>query len=306
MEEEKQQQTLTTEQLDDIIQRLMNVLKTFPIGPIVTKEEIMILCDMFQDLVMKDDILMELKPPINIIGDLHGQFTDLIRFLQAVDYTKQRFLFLGVFVDRGYHSVEILSLIYALKIRYPNQYFVIRGNHESHDINRVFGFYDECIKKYDESVWKRFNLTFAYYPILARIKQKILCVHGGLSPELRTVEDIKNIQRPLQIQCGTMVCDLLWSDPGKWNGWKLNTIRGMSYYFGEDIVDEFMKRNDLDLICRGHEVVDGGYQFKYNKKLVTLFSSPIYCNQLRNCGAMMIVSEDLKCSFVVLEVGNNN
>ncbi|EKE39656.1 serine/threonine protein phosphatase PP1, putative [Entamoeba nuttalli P19] len=292
---------MDTTHLDDIISRLMNVINSFPENIIVTKDEIMQLCDVFQEEVSKDETLMELKAPINIIGDLHGQFTDLIRFLKAVNYTEEKFLFLGDFVDRGCHSIEVLCLVYALKARYPQQFFIIRGNHECEEINRVFGFYDECIRRYDESVWKRFNATFAYLPILALINKKILCVHGGISPDLKLLSQIQTISRPLQIPCGGMVCDLLWSDPGSMFGWKPNTVRGMSHYYGEDVCIEFMERNELELICRGHEVVDG-YQFKFNQKLVTLFSSPVYCNALNNSGAMMVVADDLTCSFVILKV----
>ncbi|ELP87734.1 serine/threonine protein phosphatase PP1 isozyme, putative [Entamoeba invadens IP1] len=286
--------------LDDIIDKLMQVMDTFPPQCIVPKNEVEQLCAQFKEVIMEDKTLMELKAPINVIGDLHGQYTDLVRFLKATNYKTESFLFLGDFVDRGFHSLEVLCLVYALKLRYPKQYFLIRGNHESVEINRVFGFYDECVRVYDESIWKLFNETFAYLPILAIIEKRIFCVHGGISPDLR-LPDVEKIIRPLQIPCGGTVCDLLWADPGAMSGWKPNTVRGMSVFFGEDVCEDFMRKNNLELICRGHEAVDG-YQFKFNKKLVTLFSSPVYCNSMDNSGAMMRVSSDLKCSFVILKV----
>ncbi len=133
------------------------------------------------------------------------------------------------------------------------------------------------------------------------IEDKIICMHGGLSPDLSNLDQIRNINRPTNIPDNGIICDLLWSDPEpQVNGWGENE-RGVSYTFGRDILNSFLKSQDLDLICRAHQVVEDGYEFFNNKKLVTIFSAPNYCGEFQNSAAMMIVNEDLICSFKVLQ-----
>lgn len=177
----------------------------------------------------------------------------------------------------------------------------MRGNHESDSINRIYGFFDECKRRYSTKLWKRFTDCFNVLPIVALIEDKILCMHGGLSPELTDLQQIKEIRRPLSVPDTGIVCDLLWSDP-LWDlkGWGPND-RGVSYTFGEDVLTEFLNNQDLDLVCRAHQVVEDGYEFFANKRLVTVFSAPNYCDEFDNSAGIMIVSDGLLCSFKILQ-----
>ena len=270
------------------------------------------LLDCAEEIFKSQPMLLRLSPPINVCGDIHGQYIDLLRLFQLDQPPPQRnFLFLGDYVDRGSHSIETICLLLAYKCLYPVNFFLLRGNHECQDINRGYGFYDECIRKFPaqkygprggEELWKRFNRCFSYMPISALIDGSILCMHGGLSPRLTQVDQIDTIQRPLvEIHDGTIECDILWSDPeGGAPGWNPSD-RGVSYTFGPDIVEKFTEENNLQLVCRAHQVVEDGYEFFCNRKLVTIFSAPRYCGEFDNAGGMLQVRDDMFCSFMILK-----
>jgi serine/threonine-protein phosphatase PP1 catalytic subunit len=189
---------------------------------------------------------------------------------------------------------------------------MLRGNHESENINKIYGFFDECKRRYSVKLWKLFSDCFNSLPIAAMIDDKILCMHGGLSPDLISLEQLKKIVRPTEIPDDGLLCDLLWSDPDKnANGWGENE-RGVSVTFSVQIVEAFLDKHDLDLICRAHQVVENGYEFFANRQLVTIFSAPNYCGEFDNAGAMMMIEEGLICSFKILKpitkskgLGNN-
>ena len=191
--------------------------------------------------------------------------------------------------------------IIAYKIKFPENFFLTRGNHECASINRIYGFYDECKKRYSIKLWKIFTDCFNCLPVACLLDDKILCMHGGLSAELEKVEQIKEIVRPSDVPEQGLLCDLLWSDPEENpNGFGPND-RGVSVTFNSKIVSNFLKNNDLDLICRAHQVVEEGYEFFANRMLVTVFSAPNYCGEFDNSGAMMSVDENLICSFQILK-----
>ena len=186
-------------------------------------------------------------------------------------------------------------------MKYPENFFLLRGNHESSNINRIYGFYDECKQRYSIKIWKMFSECFNYLPVAALLDDKILCMHGGLSSELENVDQIRKIQRPTEIPERGLLCDLLWSDPDEnVNGFGQNE-RGVSVTFNAKIVENFLDDNELDLICRAHQVVEEGYQFFANRQLVTVFSAPNYCGEFDNAGAMMVVDESLMCSFKIIK-----
>jgi serine/threonine-protein phosphatase PP1 catalytic subunit len=162
---------------------------------------------------------------------------------------------------------------------------------------------DKCLgkRRYNIKLWKNFTECFNCMPVAAVVDEKIFCMHGGLSPELHNMEQIRKIIRPTDVPDTGLLCDLLWSDPEEGvNGWGEND-RGVSYTFGGDIVEKFLKRHELDLICRAHQVVEDGYKFFAKRQLVTIFSAPNYCNEFDNAGAMMSVDETLMCSFQILK-----
>ena len=176
-----------------------------------------------------------------------------------------------------------------------------RGNHECSAINRIYGFYDECKKRFSVKLWKIFTDCFNCLPVAALLDQKILCMHGGLSKEMEKIDQIKKIVRPTDVPEQGLLCDLLWSDPDEsaTDGYGEND-RGISVIFNANVVQNFLKNNDLDLICRAHQVVEDGFEFFADRTLVTIFSAPNYCGEFDNAGAMMTVNEDLRCSFQIL------
>ncbi|KAJ3446068.1 serine/threonine-protein phosphatase [Anaeramoeba flamelloides] len=255
-----------------------------------------------RQIFLSQPMLLELHAPIKICGDIHGQFHDLLRLFDEGGFPPlSNYLFLGDFVDRGKMGLEVVCLLFCYKIKYPDNFFLLRGNHECFTINQVYGFYHECLKKYSVNVWKIFCDCFQCLPLSAIIDDKIFCVHGGLSPELDDIDRIKKIARPTEVDDDGLLCDLLWSDPSEtFYGWHEN-LRGVSYTFGADIVEEFCDEMNLDLICRAHQVVDDGFEFFANQRLVTIFSASNYCGEFDNCGAMMNVSEELDCDFSILK-----
>ena len=205
------------------------------------------------------------------------------------------------YVDRGKQGIESICLLLAYKIKYPKNFFILRGNHETESINRIYGFYDECKRRFSGGrVWKLFCECFQCLPICALIEGRILCMHGGLSPELSSIDMIKSIRRPTEVPDKGLLCDLLWSDPDRDlpSGWGIND-RGVSFTFAEDVVHDFVEQNDIDLVCRAHQVMEDGYEFFADRNLVTIFSAPNYCGEFDNAGGMMSVDEDLMCSFQV-------
>ncbi len=163
-------------------------------------------------------------------------------------------MFLGDYVDRGKQSLETICLLLSYKIKYPENFFLLRGNHECASINRIYGFYDECKRRFNIRLWKTFTDCFNCLPVAALIDEKILCMHGGLSPDLKNLDQIKKIARPTDVPDTGLLCDLLWADPDKdVTGWGEND-RGVSFTFGADIVSDFLQKHDLDLICRAHQV----------------------------------------------------
>ena len=171
------------------------------------------------------------------------------------------YLFLGDYIDRGQQSIETIALLLAYKIKYPENFFLLRGNHECAQINRIYGFYDECKRRYSIRLWKVFSDVFNTLPVAALIDEKIFCMHGGLSPELKNLEQIKNIMRPTDVPDTGLLCDLLWSDPERGVEEYGDNDRGVSFTFGERVVQKFNQKHDLDLICRAHQVVEDGYEF---------------------------------------------
>ena len=130
-------------------------------------------------------------------------------------------------------------------------------------------------------------------------------MHGGLSPDLRNLNSISEITRPTDIPDSGLLCDLLWSDPDKETLEFDENDRGVSWVFGEKIVNEFNRKNDLDLIIRAHQVVDDGYEFFANRQLITIFSAPNYCGEFDNSAGIMIIDDALTCSLKVLRPVEN-
>lgn len=270
----------------------------------LTQTEVIYLCTNVRQIYLEQPVLLYLHPPLTICGDVHGQYHDLLRLLEMGDYPPQTtYLFLGDYVDRGKQSIETICLLFLLKIQYPEKVFMLRGNHECSYINRIYGFYEECTQFFSTNIWKTFGEVFNCLPISAIIDNKIFCIHGGISPHLTSLDDIKNIQRPVEVPESGLLCDLLWSDPNPdIDTWEEND-RGTSVCFGLDPVSEFLDKFGFDLLCRAHQAVMNGYEFPFypSQNVVTLFSAPNYCYEFENKGAILNVDENLFCSFIPID-----
>ncbi|KAJ5609806.1 hypothetical protein N7528_010373 [Penicillium herquei] len=290
--------------LDDMISRLLDAGYSTKVTKTVCLKnaEITAICSAARELFLSQPALLELAAPVKIVGDVHGQYTDLIRLFEMCGFPPaSNYLFLGDYVDRGKQSLETILLLLCYKLKYPENFFLLRGNHECANVTRVYGFYDECKRRCNIKVWKTFVDTFNCLPIAAIVAGKIFCVHGGLSPSLSHMDDIRGIARPTDVPDYGLLNDLLWSDPADMEeDWEPNE-RGVSYCFGKKVIMNFLQRHDFDLVCRAHMVVEDGYEFYQDRILVTVFSAPNYCGEFDNWGAIMSVSGELLCSFELLK-----
>jgi len=293
--------------ISDIITRLLVPRNQQPGSKVDLKaNEVLYLIDKAREIFVSQPVLLDLEAPLKIVGDIHGQYFDLLRLFEYGGFPPEsNYLFLGDYVDRGPNGLETICLLFAYKIKYPLNFFMLRGNHESSAINRIYGFYEECKERYGLKIWKSFNDCFNCLPLGAVIEDKILCIHGGLSPDLKSLDQIRRIARPTEIPDSGLLCDLLWADPDPDQaGWGAND-RGVSFTFGGDVVENFLKKHDFDLIVRAHQVVEDGYEFFAKRQLVTVFSAPNYCGEFDNAGAMMSVDSTLMCSFQILRPSNS-
>jgi serine/threonine-protein phosphatase PP1 catalytic subunit len=290
--------------LDDFIKRLLDAAYSGKVTKSVCLKnaEISAICHRAREVLLSQPALLELEAPVKVVGDVHGQYTDLIRMFEMCGFPPtSNYLFLGDYVDRGKQSLETILLLLCYKLKFPENFFLLRGNHECANVTRVYGFYDECKRRCNVKVWKTFIDCFNTLPIAAIVASKIFCVHGGLSPALSHMDDIRNIARPTDVPDYGLLNDLLWSDPAIMDtDWEANE-RGVSYCFGKRVINDFLATHDFDLVCRAHMVVEDGYEFFEDRVLVTVFSAPNYCGEFDNWGAVMSVSSELLCSFELLK-----
>ncbi|TDG50185.1 hypothetical protein AWZ03_003401 [Drosophila navojoa] len=290
---------LTEEDIDGIISQLCGLKAGYCE---LEADVLAALCERVREEFAQSPMLLEMDGPINVCGDLHGQFEDLLRIFEVCGWPpKHCYLFLGDYVDRGKKSLETMTLLFAYKLRYPRRMHLLRGNHECASINKIYGFFDEMKRRYSIKLWRSFVDCFNNMPVAAVVGQRIFCCHGGLSPQLQSLQQIRDLPRPTDVPKSGLLCDLLWADLNyAGHGWGVND-RGVSITYSEDIVREFLVRNDFDLICRAHEVVEDGYQFFGHRILLTIFSAPNYCGQMNNSGAVLRISEKLTCSFTIIK-----
>jgi serine/threonine-protein phosphatase PP1 catalytic subunit len=274
-----------------------------PDGAPLTKDELIACCLQALPILKEQPVLLDLKAPLTVCGDIHGQLDDLLRvFRQKGTPPNTPYLFLGDYVDRGDYSIEVIALLLAFKVTCPYTIFLLRGNHESPDLNASYGFQEECIQRYDATVWAAFNRVFQWLPLCAIIDSRIFCVHGGLSQHANSLDDIRAIDRETlrDIPSDGLACDLTWADPDASQRTWGESDRGCSFTFGHSVVHDFCAKHNFDFVCRAHQVVDFGYEFFCERKLVTVFTASNYCGDYGNRGSILIVEADLRCSFVIL------
>ena len=201
---------------DQIIQKLLAVRNKQgkQVLVLLKEDEIKYIHTKTREILMSQPTLLELDGPIKVAGDIHGQYYDLLRLFDRGGFPPDaNYLFLGDYVDRGKHSMEVICLLFCYKMKYPENFFLLRGNHESAAINRMYGFYDDCKRRYNVKLWKGFTDVFNCLPAAATIGEKILCMHGGISPDLSDLRHIRDITRPTEVPDQGLLCDLLWADP---------------------------------------------------------------------------------------------
>ncbi|XP_018497114.1 serine/threonine-protein phosphatase PP1-like [Galendromus occidentalis] len=290
--------------LDNILERLLNIRHTGSRYCRLTLNECIYVANQAMRVFYREPFVNEsFSMPCKIVGDLHGQFVDFLRLLSVCGYPPDTsYVFLGDYVDRGPNAIEVLMTLYIYKIKYPERVLLLRGNHECPRINAMYGFMSECTMRFGFSVYTAFNDSFAYMPCAAIIARRIFCCHGGIIKDLETLEQITTFNpRPIHDpEIKSTVTELLWSDPNRsFDGWAEN-YRGAGYLFGETALTEFLDKFNLDLLARAHEVMQDGYELFYDRKAVTIFSAPNYCNQFDNAAAVMSVSADYTCGFVII------
>lgn len=291
---------------------------TFPLRP----DTIVMLCDMAIKELRASPPLIYLRPGVKIVGSLHGQMGDLVRFFKQygvpdddVEYEKYSdiealdYLFLGNYVDRGTNSLEVICLLMALKVKFPAHIHLLRGSHEDRKLNQVEGLFTECQLRLKEdpvapqSVYNKLNEVFDYLSFAAVIANKIFCVHSGIGLSLRKLEQIEKLRKPFVIQHGDLsspeqkvVFDMLWSDPvldnsdtqNRVNEHREHLAQGTIMRFGTDRITQFLNENNLQIIVRSHEpVIEGAEEFG-NSSLYTIFSCTDYCGITNNDAAIFL------------------
>jgi serine/threonine-protein phosphatase 6 catalytic subunit len=267
----------------------------------LSEPEMKKLCERTKEILLEESNVHCVSTPVTICGDIHGQFWDLKELFRIGGQIPQtNYVFMGDYVDRGYYSLETFTLLLALKVRYPDRITLLRGNHESREITQVYGFFDECQQKYgNPNVWKYCTEVFDLLTLAALIDGRVLCVHAGISPDLKTLDDIRLLNRNQEIPHEGGFCDLMWSDPDSTlEGWRISP-RGAGWLFGAHVVTEFMAKNNLDLLCRAHQLVHDGYEYMFDKKLVTVWSAPNYCYRCGNVASILALDSNLNQSFTI-------
>ncbi|OHT02185.1 Ser/Thr protein phosphatase [Tritrichomonas foetus] len=264
-----------------------------PICPIMVIKR---LCEAAKNIFMNEPMLLRLYHPVVIVGDLHGHILDLFRHFGKIGIpTDRTFLFLGDIVDRGEFSTECITLILALKLVYPDNIYVIRGNHEFVEMSRQCGFTNELNSLYtgDPTAEAAFMDAFSYIPIGALIGPQVLCVHGGLGPQIYNVDQLDQISRPLTDYNSDIVASLLWSDPSRFGTEYEPSTRGLGYFFGPEAIQEFLTKNELKYLVRGHECVENGVEMQLGRRMFTVFGASNYCGLSPNKAGALIMKPDV-------------
>lgn len=237
-------------------------------------------------------------PRVTVCGDTHGQFYDVLNIFEMNGFpsSENPYLFNGDFVDRGSFSVEVILTFLLFKMSCPESIYLTRGNHETKNMNRIYGFEGEVKAKYDDKIFELFLEVFGHLPLAAVIEDKVFVTHGGIPIEPVSLDEVSKIKRGCEPSESGLMSDLLWSDPQPFPG-KSPSKRGVGYAFGPDITEAFLAKNNLELLVRSHEVKEEGYLVEHGGKTVTVFSAPNYCDTMGNKGAFIHFGKDCKPKY---------
>ncbi|BBG94718.1 Calcineurin-like metallo-phosphoesterase superfamily protein [Prunus dulcis] len=250
-------------------------------GQHLLEDELQLLCEYVKEILIEESNVQPVNSPVTVCGDIHGQFHDLMKLFQTGGHVPEtNYIFMGDFVDRGYNSLEVFTILLLLKARYPAHITLLRGNHESRQLTQVYGFYDECQRKYgNANAWRYCTDVFDYLTLSAIIDGTVLCVHGGLSPDIRTIDQIRVIERNCEIpheghfviSCGVILKILKHGQ----------------------VTSEFNHINNLDLVCRAHQLVQEGLKYMFQDKGL-VWSAPNYCYRCGNVASILSFNDNME------------
>ena len=271
--------------------------------PFAPADYVLHLLSSAQQIFEKEPSLLRLNGSFVIVGDLHGHILDFYRILQNYGLPpRTNYILLGDLGDRGEFSIETILLAYTLKILFPSNVYVIRGNHEFEVTAVHGGLFTEVEKLYKNlNIFEKIIQSFSFLPLAAIVNEKILCFHGGLSPNFSSIEQIESIHRPILSYDDPIVCGILWSDPYKKIDLFMPSKRGTGFFFGKQAVDNFLENNSINCIIRGHECVFEGIEKLFNNEVITVFSASNYCGTTDNKSAAIVIDEYSKLTYKVFQ-----
>lgn len=266
-------------------------------GHLLPAHALLALLDQARQALSQEPNVLRLAGPVTVVGSLHGQHVDLLNlFLINGEPPDTNYLFLGRYVNRGLYGVETASLLLALKVAFPERIHLLRGSHETRQITEIYGFKDECLRKYGggggggEEVWQAFMNTFDALPVAAIINDKTLCLHSGLSPSLDTIAQIEELDRFQDIPPEGPLADLAWNQPEDVEGWQIPP-RAAGFLFGSAVTGDWLDKHGLDLLVTTSSLVMEGFKCMHDGRLLLLWSAPNYCDRCQNLAAVLCASE---------------
>jgi protein phosphatase len=299
---------LSGAELDEIVFQILLSRMTGkkPYRRPIKEETVLQLCEDARQILTKERVMLKLNADIAVVGDIHGNVDDLIRTFERLRYPPaMRYLFLGDYIDRGPYGTEVLILLLALKCKFPEHIYLLRGNHECAALSRFYGFSDEIVGKYSETVYRATIVLFRELPLAAVVGERVFCVHGGLSPSLRRLSEFETLAKPLDFADKGLFQDMVWSDPRSTVRGFVPSTRNCGMHFGPEATRAFLDQNDLDLVIRSHEMCMEGISWPFandetaGEKCLTVFSNTNYCD-MGNTGAILHISTDLIVNVEVL------
>lgn len=263
---------------------IQTIIDNIKAGQLPTKEQLIALLDQARTVIEKEPNIVEVTGPVHIVGNIHGQFEDLLHIFETLGLNGKKYVFTGNYVNRTAKGIEVFTTLLGLKILHPDRFTILRGNHECAKICEIYGFLDEIKQKYqDESLLANFSKVFNVLPLIARFNNgKAIAVHGGISQQITTLNDVNNLDRFKEIEEAGPITDLVWADPDEDTVEYGPSPRGCSYLFGKAPFLKFMDENGIQLMFRSHQMIAEGFKILYDNRLITLYSAPNYCGNCNN------------------------